>query len=74
MLDNFPQSNSQGDALSLLVLSQRALENNMKAQEALALLQKYFPDHKALKSGEFESPFIDKKRLWVQLITLGFLS
>ena len=74
VLENFPSSQSQGDALALLVLSHQQLKNNQQAEQALGLLKQYFPKHKALSSGQFSSPFEDKKRWWLQVLSLGFFS
>ena len=74
VLENFPETLQQGDALSIIILANTALGNTQESEYALSLLTKYFPEHLALQSGRFKTPFIEEKRLWVQLLTLGFFN
>ena len=74
VMENFPQTQQQGDALSILILAHTQLGNTQQAEHALSLLTKYFPEHKALQSGSFKTPFIEEKRLWVRVLTLGFFN
>jgi len=74
VLDNFPGTQEQGNALSILILANKALGNEAQYEYALNLLTTYFPDHLALQSGSFKTPFVEEKRLWVQILTLGFFS
>ncbi|BCE03286.1 outer membrane protein assembly factor BamD [Marinicellulosiphila megalodicopiae] len=74
VLENFPGSQQQADALSVLILANKGLGNEEQAQHALGLLKQYFPAHKSLVLGEFSTPFVEEKRLWLQLLTLGFFS
>ncbi|MCJ8312140.1 MAG: outer membrane protein assembly factor BamD [Saccharospirillaceae bacterium] len=74
VMGNFPETQQQGDALSILILANNALGNQLQSDQALSLLTKYFPEHLALQSGSFKTPFIEEKRLWVRILTLGFFN
>ena len=74
VMASFPETQQQGDALSILILANNALGNEQQSEHALSLLTKYFPNHLALQSGSFKTPFVEEKRLWVRVLTLGFFN
>ncbi|WP_157954202.1 outer membrane protein assembly factor BamD [Saccharospirillum mangrovi] len=71
---HYPGVSAQGDALVVLIESYDALGRDEDRALALADLQEQYPDHPTLSSGHYRTPYIEKERWWVKLLTLGWFS
>ncbi|MEX1213828.1 outer membrane protein assembly factor BamD [Saccharospirillum sp.] len=71
---HYPGVSAQGDALVVLIESYDQLGLPQDRAQALEALQRDYPEHATLASGDYESPYRQQDRWWLKILTLGFLS
>jgi len=75
VINQFPRTRANGDALALMVEAYRLLNLPDDAAQALTLLETNYPDHSQLASGQFVASGLPQtdRRSWLELVTLGVL-
>lgn len=71
---HYPGVSAQGDALVVLIESYAALGLEQDRAEALETLKDLYPEHATLSGGDYRSPYIEKDRWWLKVLTLGWFS
>lgn len=71
---HYPGVSAQADALVVLIESYEAMGLERDRDLALETLKAHFPEHDTLSSGDYRSPYIEKDRWWVKVLTLGWFS